>query len=94
MEACIDDAPHGGPFLEDDCSYKGECGHVRTHMKVNLPPIYGLKICWRLEKLKQTCLMVVMFIIPAILEAYILTMVVGNHSCSSPHSQNNYANLI
>ena len=45
MEACIDDAPHGGPFLEDDCSYKGECGHVRTHMKVNLPPIYGLKIC-------------------------------------------------
>lgn len=44
MEACIDDAPHGGPVLEADCSYKGECGHVRTDMKVNLPPIYGLKI--------------------------------------------------
>lgn len=69
MGACIDDAPHGGPFLEDAWSYKGECGHVLVHMKVNLPSIYGLKICWRVEKLTQTCLIVDMFIVPAISEA-------------------------
>ena len=44
MEACTDDAPRGGPFEEDAWSYKGECGHVLVHMKVSLPPIYGLKL--------------------------------------------------
>ena len=70
MEACTDDASHGGPFEEDAWSYKGECGHVLVHMKVNFTPIYGLKVCWRVEKLTQTCLIVDMFIIPAILAAY------------------------
>ena len=51
MEACTDDATYGGPFFEDAWSYKGECGHVLVHMKVNLAPIFGPKICWEVEKL-------------------------------------------
>ena len=51
IDACIDDAPYGGSFLEDAWSYNGECGHVLVHMKVNLAHIYCPNICWGVEKL-------------------------------------------